>query len=521
MANYCEEEEVYETFGVEKVDGLEEGELLEIEKEYSRRRLVESLVGPVISTGFHVLLIILMAIFIIDTVKNPEAELEITVKSEVPIDIPKIPEIVEPKPELKTPDTFTKELTMVKLEDNTENNLALENTDNKTPSTDNDAQKEAVADTLVTLSAIASPTLAGGSRISGKAAAVTSGGGSEIAQCNLRLSLMWLAKVQNPDGSWGKGKGVQTAMTSLSLLTFLAHGELPTSKNYGTNVRNAMKWLVKDPIDIKSSHGYPHALKTYALADAYAMTGISLLEKSLNSCVKVLIKGQQAGGSYNYNYNTDEKRQDLSFAGWNFQALKAAEGAGCDEPGLQEAIYKAIDWLKKNTAGSNKFAYSNNNNVPKTGRAKHTMRAAGVLCLQLFGEGDCPEIADDLATIAETDLANFNWQKPPAASLYGWYYATNVMFQAGGDFWVPWRKKFEKELSENQHKEGFWEYPGKGHAPKDELSSRIYSTTLCALMLTVYYRTLPSAKRVNRSSVKLVKKALKVPELEEGLELVD
>ena len=72
MSNYCDEEEAYEAFGVEKVDGLEEGELLAIEKEYSRRQLIESLVGPVISTGFHVLLIILMAIFIIDTVKNPD-----------------------------------------------------------------------------------------------------------------------------------------------------------------------------------------------------------------------------------------------------------------------------------------------------------------------------------------------------------------------------------------------------------------------------------------------------------------
>ena len=226
-------------------------------------------------------------------------------------------------------------------------------------------------------------------------------------------------------------------------MTFLAHGETPSSKNFGGNVKRAMKWLVNDPINTKASNGYPHAIKTYAIAEAYAMTGISMLEDKMNACVRILIDGQQEGGCYNYKYSTDQSRQDLSFAGWNFQALKAAFGAGCEEPGLNEAIYKAIEWLKNNTKGSNQFPYSTKDNQPSTRKAKHTMRAVGVLCLQLFGEGRCPEIQDDLDIIATEDLKNFNYNNPPKESLYGWYYATQAMFQAGGERWAPWNLKFQ------------------------------------------------------------------------------
>ena len=80
-----------------------------------------------------------------------------------------------------------------------------------------------------------------------------------------------------------------------------------------------------------SSNAYPHAIKTYALAEAYTMTGISLIEGKMLECIKVVIDGQQEGGCFNYKY-TKGGRQDLSIAGWNYQAMKAAYGTGLDIP---------------------------------------------------------------------------------------------------------------------------------------------------------------------------------------------
>ena len=50
------DEEDYES------DFLSEDEILAIQEEYRRKRLVESLIGPIVSTVFHVILIIVLAI---------------------------------------------------------------------------------------------------------------------------------------------------------------------------------------------------------------------------------------------------------------------------------------------------------------------------------------------------------------------------------------------------------------------------------------------------------------------------
>ena len=520
MSEYYEDEE--EFYDEELEDGqLTEEEILAIQEEYRRRRLIESLIGPVISTVFHVVLIIILAIFITDTVKEPVTEIEVVMEEVEEVEL-EPPPVEQPEPEkIEETDTTNPVLTTVKVENVDTNDTALEDTNDEAPSTDDNMADQAVSDVVVSPSAFASPNVFGGRSAAGRARAVSRFGGNKIGQDRLLKALWWLKKVQKPDGSWGTAG--KPAFTGLALLTFLAHGETPTSKHFGTTVKKAMQWLANDPIDTNSLHAYPHAIKTYALAEAYAMTGVSMLETKMNQCVRILIDGQQDGGCYDYNYKKNQGRQDLSFAGWNFQALKAAYGAGCEEKGLQEAIYKAIEWLKNNTDGDAQFPYSTKDNEPSTGKAKHTMRAVGVLCLQLFGEGKTPEIKDDINEIATSDLANLNWNNPPNSSLYGWYYATQAMFQAGGAKWRPWNRKFQKEIGDAQHPEGYWVYPGKGHAKGDDITQKVYATTLCALMLTVYYRYLPSSKGAIGNGGMKNKAAEKKEAVmeEEGLDLVE
>ena len=523
MSEYYEDEE--EFYDEEYEDGmLSEEEIIAIQEEYRRRRLIESLIGPVVSTVFHVVLIIILAIFITDTVKEPVAEIEVVMEEIEEVEI-EPPPVEQPEPEkIEETDTTNPVLTTVAVENVDTNDQALEDTDDEAPSTDDNMADQAVSDVVVSPSAFASPSVFGGRSASGRASAVSRFGGNKIGQDRLLKALWWLKKVQKPDGSWGTAG--KPAFTGLALLTFLAHGETPTSKHFGTTVKKAMQWLANDPIKKDYRNGYPHAIKTYALAEAYAMTGVSILEASMNKCVRVLIDGQQEGGCYNYKYSTNQARQDLSFAGWNYQALKAAYGAGCEEKGLHEAIYKAIEWLKNNSADDAKFPYSTKDNEPKTSKAKHTMRAVGVLCLQLFGEGGANEIKDDINVIGTTDLANLSWNNPPKESLYGWYYATQAMFQAGGAKWRPWNRKFQKEIGEAQHPEGYWVYPGDYHGGNvgDDITQKVYATTLCALMLTVYYRYLPSSKGAigDKGGMKKAEEKKKEEVMqEEGLDLVD
>ena len=498
---------------------LSEEDILEIQEEYRKRRLIESLIGPIVSTVFHVLLIILLAIFITDTAKEPVAEIEVVMEEIQEIEI-EPPPVEQPEPEDVEPeDTTNPVLTTVAVENVETNDAALEDTSDDAPSTDDNMADQAVSDVVVSPSAFASPSVYGGRSASGRASSVSKFGGNKVGQAALLKALWWLAKVQNPNGSWGSSN--QQAFTGLALLTFLAHGETPTSKHFGKTVKKAMQWLSNDPMKKNHGNGYGHAIKTYALAEAYAMTGVSMLETSMNQAIRIVIDGQQEKGCFTYNYGPGPK-QDLSVAGWNFQALKAAYGAGCEEKGLQEAIYKAIEWLK--IAGDTEKGFPYDLTKQENGADKHTMRAVGCLCLQLFGEGKTREITDDLKKISKDDLAKYNWNNPPIESLYGWYYATQAMFQNGGASWKTWNRKFQKELTDNQSKEGYWEYPGDFHGKMDTLTRRIYATCLCALQLTVYYRYLPSSKGAIGGKAMDNKAAEKKPEKvmeEEGLDLVD
>ena len=523
MSEYYDDEEDFVEEDFENGDDLSEAEIMAIQEEYRRRRLIESLIGPVISTIFHVGLIIILAIFITDKYKQDIPEIEVTMEEPEEIKIEEPPPVEEPEPVEEAEDVVNPVLTTVALEVDT-NDAALEDTNDEAPSTDDDSTVEAVSDVIVSPSAFASPSVFGGRSAAGRASSVAKFGGSRAGQQKLMNALYWLKKVQNPNGSWALDPSIQQGLTGLALLTFLAHGETPTSKEFGTTVQKAMEWLAMSPMDTGAKHAYPHAIKAYALAEAYAMTGISILEDAMNRSIRIIIDGQNERGCFNYNYNK-HNRDDLSFGGWNYQALKAAYGAGCQEEGLMGAIYKSIDWLKAQGGSSDDgkgYAYVIENGEAKQ-KGKHTMRAVGVLCLQLFGEGSTPEIKDEIETIATDDLQKLSWNTPVHASLYSWYYATQAMFQHGGPQWKAWNRKFQKEVGDNQHKEGYWQYPSRGYGvanQPDTLDSKIYATTLCALMLTVYYRYLPSTKGAIGSGA--AKKEEKKPAMEEeGLDLID
>ena len=436
------EEEFYED------EYLDEEDILAIQEEYRKKRLIESLIGPVVSTVFHVLLVIILAILITDKIKEPVAEIVVVMEEVEDVEI-EPPPVEQPEPEeIQEADTTNPVLTTVAVENVETNDAALEDVDDEAPSTDDNMADQAVSDVVVSPSAFASPSVFGGRSASGRASSVSKFGGNKVGQDALLRALWWLAKVQNPDGSWGTSN--PQAFTGLALLTFLAHGETPTSKHFGTTVKKAMQWLANDPMNGKHGRSYGHGIKAYALAEAYAMTGVYMLEGAMNNAIRIVIDGQQDPGCYTYNYSKDHaSKQDLSVAGWNYQALKAAYGAGCEEAGLQDAIYKAIDWLKK--AGDLEKGFPYNLSTQANGGTKHTMRAVGCLCLQLFGEGRTKEIQDDIKTIASTDLANLNWNKPPKESLYGWYYATQVMFQAGGGAWKGWNRKFLNNFEKKQY----------------------------------------------------------------------
>ena len=506
-------------------------DILEIQEDYRKKRLIESLVGPLVSTFFHSVLIVILAIMITDKFKETLSEIEVQIQEVEEVKIEEPPQVEEPEPEeIETTDVNEPVLTTVKIENVETNDSSLEDVDDEMPQTDDDSNMETVSDVILSPSAFASPTLFGGRTAAGRASAVSAFGGSKVGQKSLNKALWWLQKVQNADGSWGEHQ--KEAMTGLAVLTFLAHGETTTSKDFGKTVQMGIQWLCnvvnsnKGQVLGRKNNGgagftgrsvYSHGLVAYALSEATAMIGASEIEAAMNLAIEVIVNGQHPNGGFWYSYKTDGAT-NLSNASYNYQAMKAAYAAGSTVSGLKKGIDKAIDHLKS-SAKENVFYYRSNQHNPRG----PSMRAVGVLCLQLLGAPNCNAAIRIGDYMEKHDMSTLRWigetgNQPNAFPLYMWYYATQVMFQRGGSSWEAWRPKFEKLLVSNQHSEGYWESPSAFEADRygmPGIDKKVYSTTHCALMLTVYYRYLPSFNLPKQNVEKKEKKD------EIGLDLIE
>ena len=88
----------------------------------------------------------------------------------------------------------------------------------------------------------------------------------------------------------------------------------------------------------------------------------------------------------------------------------------------------------------------------------------------------------------------------PKADLYAWYYNTQACLMYGGAAWNKWNRMFQDEITQNQNPDGSWPPIGNPKNPGGKLQvddydpGPIYRTTLCILMLEVYYRYIPTVR---------------------------
>jgi hypothetical protein len=281
--------------------------------------------------------------------------------------------------------------------------------------------------------------------------------------------------------------GHPIAFSGLALLAFLAHGDTPASGEFGETVEKALRYLVsrQNAKGMIGAAGYEHAICVYAISEAFGLTKIMMLKEAMDKGVEVIISGQQANGGFDYNY-AQTPRWDLSVAGWQFQALKAAMVAGCTNPKLESAIKKGVNFLETvayDTRGGG-FGYASPSSTP-------SMTSAGTLCMQLLGKPNAAQVRTGLKYLEELPCVWAGGQEagakgePKAAKqpLYTWYYATQAKFQRGEADWVSWNRRYSRTLVQSQiidGKTGYWQGGDHGGA--------VYSTALCCLMLEVYYR---------------------------------
>ncbi len=472
------------------MSALDEKERESILKRFRRKTIMEHMLGPFGSILFHVLVIVCAIKFMVFKAVDKQTEIEVMVVE------PDAVELEEFEKELEKMEELQDMTDMVAPPDVQMNVDAPAPSEAPGPQSDDTSMDIADLNILSDSSPLVMKGLFAGRSQTGRAAGLKGYGGrwGEITEKSVIRALEWLKRNQLPEGSWA---GQKEAMTGLALLTFLAHGETTSSKDYGPTVEKAIRYLVsaqkEDGIFVGYTQqgSYAHAIATYAISEAYGLTRIPDLKTVMERAATVIVKGQQPGGSWDYNYKK-EARWDTSVAGWNIQALKAAYIAGAEVPGLHEAMEKAAGALKMaQSAETGRFGYSS------VGAGSDGVTAVGTLCLQLLGYAKDPAVKNGLNAMNGYDC---NWQKPLDWPMYAWYYVTQAKFHSGGQDWSTWNNKFAPELTKNQNEDGSWTSAGanlqEGAHGKEVNLGPVYATTLAALTLQVYYRFLPTYKPI-------------------------
>lgn len=397
-----------------------------------------------------------------------------------------------------------------------------------TPTTEPVTVKPAAQDAVALIKSPVQMKRMAGSRTAGMRGKYTGGGkmfGDATTEGTVLKALRWLKKTQKPNGSW---QPMPISNTALAVLAFLAHGETPDSQEFGETVEKAMQFLIdslttkKDKTGqtvptFKGSDGNEYAtlIGTYALCEAYGMTQNPNTKAVALQTLQRIVSNQSPTGGWDYGINKASTRDDVSFAGWALQALKAGKMAGLRPEGLDACIKKAIKCLKTRNFKNGGFNYT-------AGGGPTGLTATGCLAMQLLGYMNETEVKTALDTMRPW-LPSFEGNKgkrlsealPAGNPQYYCYYAAQCKYQAGMcagatpaniKTWQDWNVAMKAlypatiiTLPETipgpdgkPRKIGYWKM-NKAEATCASGGDTM-TTCLCALQLMVYYRYLPTTQ---------------------------
>lgn len=288
--------------------------------------------------------------------------------------------------------------------------------------------------------------------------------------------LKFLAKTQNPDGSWGKH--YTEASTSLALMAFMLKGQFPGKGTQGEQLDKSIGFLLNKAQQGGGYMGvsmYEHGLSTLALSEAWGMSDRKEIRDTLKRAVDVILRAQSPTGGWRYQPKPEDA--DISVTVMQIMALASAREAGIHVPST--VIDKALRYVKglqvKSEGG---FGYTGPSS-PAFARS-----AAGVMAMLMCGERDSRAVVQGLEYLKHLPDSKF---KEGEWFFYGHYYAIQAMYQAGDSYYQEWYPRIRDSLLAKQQPDGSW------HAAEEQEPA--YGTSMAILILGVPYRYLPIYQR--------------------------
>jgi hypothetical protein len=335
------------------------------------------------------------------------------------------------------------------------------------------------------------------------------------SEAALERGLAWLAKNQGAEGSWGSN---DLGLVSMGALAFMSAGHAPGRGGYGRELDKALEFVISRSrpsglLNISDAQRdmYNHGLATFVLGQAHGMATSKdrKLNRVLDSALKLIADTQCEDGGWDYRAARQHAGHDLSLAVMQAKALRSAVDSGLEVP--PQVIDLAIRSVRDHyaTRGGRGLPESEQQKLPGQftyskggGGGTIAMAAAGVVCLQEFGQYDDWRIAKNMeviqAAIHEIPRSRSRDGSMPFDA-YTLYYVGQALYQVGGDYWKNNYPRLRDYLIDSQvidagnpQTHGAWrDHGSRGGGRVGGKDGELYATSVACFILAIPNRYLP------------------------------
>jgi hypothetical protein len=300
----------------------------------------------------------------------------------------------------------------------------------------------------------------------------------------IERGLVWLSSKQTNGGGFNGmqsfGYSNNIAITALSGLAFMEAGNLPNSGKYAKEVRRCVEFVLANcqdsgliTSDATQGPMYGHGFATLFLGEVYGMTHDDTIKEKLERAVRLIERTQNNEGGW--RYQPAPLDADISVTICQVMALRSAREAGIHvDSGV---IRRAIDYVLKCQNPDGGFSYQAGGGG--FGGSGFARSAAGCCALYYSGKFDGDNLKRGLDYIKNSGGPG-GGRGDGQHYFYGYYYATQAMFLAGGDYWASFYPNIRDELIQRQNGD-HW----TGEVSED------YDTAMALIILQMPNRYLP------------------------------